>query len=394
MFEDISSDNHIESSGFDICDRVDVEVEYMHPFREFAGFGSPNRVGFDTDHGVPCCHKQLCHVATRTAQFEHRAAAPDHVEGERVRVVFRRKRHRHSIAFRHQVDVPYSSHSAASCTSGYFVVAARGWACDEQSRATVWLTDSPAPLVSLPWFDEPAVSIVIVSFGTGSVLQRCLSAVADTVSGGIAAEVILVDNHHPRRGHFAGNRVAISSRGIRLLQPSTNLGFGGGNNAGVGVARAPIVALINPDVILAPSQLSVLLDEAVAHPDLITAPALVSADGSIQEIGMRIISNGDTRPITEVGSHPLDYASAACWLLSTELFARVGGFDDAFHPAYYEDVDFALRAADLGAGTRVVDSVRVVHEHHGSTTELPDVVAPRRVFIDRWADFVASRPAT
>jgi GT2 family glycosyltransferase len=238
------------------------------------------------------------------------------------------------------------------------------------------------------------VSIVIVAFGTGLVLDRCLESLADACAAdGIAAEVIVVDNAHPRRGHAAGHRVAISTRGIRLMQPDDNLGFGGGNNAGVAAARAPMIALVNPDVMVVPGQLPALLDEARDHPQSICAPALSFPDGTVQEIGMRIISDGDTRPILESGSHAPDYASAACWVLSSELFTRLGGFDAAFHPAYYEDVDFALRVAAAGGGTRIVESVRVVHEHHSSTTDAePDVARQRDVFVNRWADLVASRP--
>ena len=262
-----------------------------------------------------------------------------------------------------------------------------------ESAELVRVTASPVPRVVIPWVDEPELSVVIVAFGTGLALDRCLGSLGASITADeIAAEVIVVDNAHPQRGHAAGNRTAIASRGVRLIQPSTNLGFGGGNNAGVAVARASTLALINPDVIVAPGQLRALLNAARSRPDLISAPALIFPDGALQEMGMRIINNGDTRPILESGSHPPDYASAACWFLSAELFSRLEGFDPAYHPAYYEDVDFALRAAQLGGGTQVIDSVLVVHEHHGSTTSPPDVAKQQQVFLDRWQELVASRP--
>ena len=46
---------------------------------------------------------------------------------------------------------------------------------------------------------------------------------------------------------------------------------------------------------------------------------------------------------------------------------RLGGFDPAYHPAYYEDVDVALRARRLGGSTVVCPGSTVVH-HRGSGT--------------------------
>src|SRR5581483_7942743 len=43
----------------------------------------------------------------------------------------------------------------------------------------------------------------------------------------------------------------------------------------------------------------------------------------------------------------VDYCSGACIMIPRQLFAELGGFDERFAPAYYEDVDlaFAVRAA-------------------------------------------------
>ena len=35
----------------------------------------------------------------------------------------------------------------------------------------------------------------------------------------------------------------------RLLRPESNLGFAGGANAGIAAARAPLILLLNPDVV-------------------------------------------------------------------------------------------------------------------------------------------------
>jgi GT2 family glycosyltransferase len=259
--------------------------------------------------------------------------------------------------------------------------------------ARVVQTAAPQPIARFTWHDDPVVSVVIVAYGTGTVLDRCLMALARAADAeSIAMDVLVVDNLHPRLGSWAGDRLCLLTEGVRLVRTTANLGFGGGNSAGIAAARAETVCLLNPDVMLAPGQLTRLLAEAGTKPDHIVAPGLLNEDGTVQELGRRILSNGLTEPIMSSGSHAPDYASAACWVLSRSLYDAVGGFDPIYHPAYYEDVDLVLRARDLGYGLTVVDDVRVVHTQHGSAGQRPDVERQKALFMERWRDLVRSRP--
>ena len=136
-----------------------------------------------------------------------------------------------------------------------------------------------------------------------------------------------------------------------------------------------------------PGQLALLVDRARAHPDRIVAPGFRNLDGSVQELGSRLLSNAEVAPILEGDSRPPDFASAACWLFQRSVYERLGGFDPVYHPAYYEDVDFALRAAGAGVHTEIVADVLVTHVKGSSVVE-PDVWRQRAVFRRRWADCV------
>lgn len=257
---------------------------------------------------------------------------------------------------------------------------------------TITVTDSPAPDVAFPWVDAPALSVVIVTFGTGLVLDRCLASLQRSMEAdSLDLEVVVVDNRHPRRGSWVADRLCLTTSGVRLLRADANLGFGGGCAAGISAARADLICLANPDVAFAPGQLARLVDIARGNPGRIIAPGLLNEDGTTQELGQRIRADGWTSPVLPGDDVQHDYASAACWLLSRDLFESVGGFDPAYHPAYYEDVDFVLRAEQLGYELVVVDDVRVVHTQHGSSGQEPDVERQRAVFRERWADHLAAR---
>jgi GT2 family glycosyltransferase len=73
--------------------------------------------------------------------------------------------------------------------------------------------------------------------------------------------------------------------------------------------------------------------------------------------------------------------------MTREVHERLGGFDPAYHPAYFEDVDLALRARAHGWRVVVHPGVTVVH-HRGTGT--PGRAAPasaqREILLRRWPE--------
>lgn len=255
------------------------------------------------------------------------------------------------------------------------------------------VTDAAGAPIRFERSSDPQVSFVIVSFGHGEVLIEALTHLADDLAGAsIAADVVLVDQPHPELGHASSDAVARCTSGVVVHRVADNSGFAAGTNLGVAISAAPVICLHNPDVLLEPGQAAALLAAHRADPDAIVVPRLVNRDGSTQERGWRVIHDGWTRPILDDDEFDADYGSAACWVLSRRTWDDVGGFDPGFFPAYYEDVDFALRAAERGHPTRIVDDIAVIHEWSVNVRGgPPEVAAQRRRFVDKWADLVADR---
>ena len=264
-------------------------------------------------------------------------------------------------------------------------------------------TASPAPRAR---FDaaEPApdVSIVVVAYGTGPVVLDTLASIAAAarVDPDPSVEVIVVSNPHPVHGQRTLVDLRLSTRGVCVVIPPDNLGFGGGCELGALAARGELLAFVNPDVEVPTGWLGPLVAAIRSKPVAphIAAPVLVEADGSVQEIGQRLYRTGATAPILERGPDDgpvaVDYASAACWVMTRDAHERLGGFDAAYHPAYFEDVDLALRVHRAGGRCLVVPTVRVVH-HRGVGT--PDDAAPasaqRDRLLERWPAVRWERPA-
>ncbi len=249
-------------------------------------------------------------------------------------------------------------------------------------------TASPAPRVVVAAAPAPIVSFVYVTYGTSAAvidesLQRLVSS---CVTAEMAAEIIVVDNLHPLHGHATGHHLALTTSGVRLALPDRNLGFGGGNELGIGAARSSVVCLINPDLMVHDAWLPPMLAELADHPHDVIAPRLLDADGNLDEAGQLVGPDGFTAPAPD-GADRVDYASAACWLMTTDLHERVGGFDPRFHPAYFEDVDFAFRLRRLGGRIRIHDGVSVTHLRGGSVgirDPIVDVSPQWAVFTELW----------
>jgi GT2 family glycosyltransferase len=272
-----------------------------------------------------------------------------------------------------------------------------------------FVTRSPAPLAvarSTPTepnaIEGPAhieVSLVIVTYGTGRIVVDAIDRLARSLDGGPPFEIVVVDNPHAAAPNRSRNELALSTAGVRVLRASRNLGFGGGCELGALHARGRVLAFVNPDLLVEPGWLAPML-ELVDQGAAIVAPVLVNSDGSVQEAGARVHADGSTSPLLDVdavadGTIVPDYASAACWLLTREAHERSGGFDPAFHPAYYEDVDLSLRVAAQGGRLRIATGARVEHRRGTGTLDASatvDTSDQRQLVLERHPAVRWTRP--
>ena len=247
----------------------------------------------------------------------------------------------------------------------------------------------------------PTVSIVIVTYGTGPIVLDALDAVARHTT--VRHEVIVVDN--PTADGRTRTAESLAGREeVRLIEAEENLGFSGGNNLGAREAFGDFVCFLNPDVIVSDGWLAPLL-AALDDPIVgISAPVLVDPGGSLQEAGQLLYDDGCTAAVggpevtpgewAQAFTRDVDYASAACWVVRRDDFLALGGFDERYRPAYFEDVDYALRVEQAGQRTRLVASIPVVHHHgQGATVDVrPIAERSRDTFRSIWADRLTRQP--
>lgn len=218
------------------------------------------------------------------------------------------------------------------------------------------------------------LSTVIVNWNSGAWLPRLLTSLQPLRSD--LQETLVVDN-----ASVDGSANAVSAfPGVRLERSKSNLGFAGAANLGIRKVASPMVMLLNPDLEVIPSAVGKLYSDALPRTRVaITCGELLGLDGLPQaEFQFRPLPTASSvirdalfidellgrprrvRSANLAGSHQLQPA-AAFWILRREAWEDLGGFDERFHPAWFEDVDFCLRSLNRGWQIRCVPVPCAVH---------------------------------
>jgi GT2 family glycosyltransferase len=243
---------------------------------------------------------------------------------------------------------------------------------------------------------EPVVSIVVVTHGAWSWVERALIAAAHT---DVPHEIIVVDNASP---DGTVNQIRARFPDVRLLVNDTNAGFGAANNQAARIARGEVLALVNSDAIVPTGWVAPLL-AALRRPGVgAVVPALVNEDGTMQIAGALAAPDGSVLALGNGDDvddpawrfpRATDFGAAACMLLRRDTFLQAGGFLDAYNPAYFEDVDLCLTLLERGLRTMYIPEVRVLHGGFSSGGEAAAATLFERnrpVFVARWGDKLAA----
>ncbi|NOZ08595.1 MAG: glycosyltransferase, partial [FCB group bacterium] len=245
------------------------------------------------------------------------------------------------------------------------------------------------------------VSIIIPVFNNVGYTKRCLQTLAKNTKY-TNYEVIVVDNaSDDGTSEFLKKEREINDR-IRVITNEKNLGFVTANNQAAEIARGDYLFCLNNDTEVQPGWLTPLVEFARTHEDCgVVGSKLVYPDNTLQEAGGIIFADGNGWNYGR-GQNPkdvrfnfvreVDYCSGAAILVRKSLWEKVGGFDDRYAPAYYEDTDLCFNARKEGYKVYYHPHSVVVH-HEGKTagTDLNSgykkyQAINRKKFVKKWKE--------
>ena len=213
--------------------------------------------------------------------------------------------------------------------------------------------------------ESPTVSIIIVNAGNCGHVLRCLETLWRNTQS-VVYEVVVVDiSGHEEDLALLRNCGA----GVRLFETGINRHFGEAANLGAERATGRYLCFLSPNIRVSLDWLTSLLaalDEA--PPARAIAPLILAQDGTIAEAGGFMSAELGPRPrlsgknveVAGTETRPVDYASSDCLLMTRHSFVQVGGFDFAYEPGLYEDVDLCLKLRAGGGQTLICPGTTVV----------------------------------
>jgi len=250
------------------------------------------------------------------------------------------------------------------------------------------MSETPTPAAAPPPAAELAV--VILSWNTRELLERCLATVVGQEHG-LALEVCVVDNAS-RDG--SAELVAAKFPSVKLLRNGVNEGYARGNNQGARATTAPLLLLLNSDTEVRPGALAKLAHVLRRFPEYgAVAPKLVNPDGSVQRACMRFPTLVDgflfdswferkfgrseavrryfMDDFDHQGDADVDQPPGAALMMRRADWDAVGGFDERLW-LFYNDVELCRRLHDRGQRIRYVASAEVLHHRGKSTAQYRD----------------------
>ena len=221
---------------------------------------------------------------------------------------------------------------------------------------------------------DPRVSICILVLDRARLALACLESLRRPGACPPGTEFVVVANGTPAE-QLEG---LTAHEDVVLVVNQVNLGFPAGCNQAASLARAPLLVFLNDDSTVERGCIDALVGAASDDPTIGAVGArILSADGTLEEAGSVIWSDGSCDHVGE-GLPPgsdayqeprdVDYASANGLLVSRRAWDVVGGFDERYFPAYFEDVDLCLALAAHGLRTRYEPQARVIHRGSQSSS--------------------------
>ena len=239
------------------------------------------------------------------------------------------------------------------------------------------------------------ISVLIPVFNRVALTRACLDSLFRTLPEGLAAEVFVYDD---RSTDATLAYLETQRHRVTVLRGETRGSFAKNNNAMARMASGRHLVLLNNDTVLTPGWLEPML-ELAAEPAIGVVANWHTVPGSttVNHAGVvfdprkrsRHLYEGMDIASLEPARDPREFQAvcAACCVIPSDLYRRVGGFDESFRTGY-EDLDLCLRVRQTRAA--VLCTGRSMIGHHGSSTpgRFEYDRENRRLFESRWFDAI------
>jgi GT2 family glycosyltransferase len=218
-----------------------------------------------------------------------------------------------------------------------------------------------------------SIAIAILNFNGVKLLKRFLPSV---LKHSAQAAVYVVDN-----GSTDDSKKLLAEQfpEVTTIVLDANLGYAAGYNEGVKQIKESIICFLNSDVQVTENWTSPIIDFFSDNPDVAVVQPKIkdlnnpeyfeyagAAGGYLDFMGLPYCRGRFGRTCEmDKGQYddktPITWASGACFFVRKSVFEALNGFDSTFF-MHFEEIDFCLRAKNLGHKIWYVGASCVYHQ--------------------------------
>lgn len=222
------------------------------------------------------------------------------------------------------------------------------------------------PLLSIPQWENPQVSIVIPVYNQFAYTYYCVQSILKS-SGDITYEILIANDCSTD----LTTDIERIMPGVKLVTTEKNVRFLRNCNNAAKYATGKYILFLNNDTQVLENWLEPLVTLIESAEDIgMVGSKLIYPDGRLQEAGGILWKDGSAWNFGNCQNPQLpefnyvkevDYISGAAIMTYRSLWEEMGGFDELFVPAYCEDSDLAFTIRKMGYRVMYQPKSVVVH---------------------------------
>jgi GT2 family glycosyltransferase len=239
------------------------------------------------------------------------------------------------------------------------------------------------------------LTVILVLYNKAELTYRCLKSLHSLER---MPKILVIDNASSDQSQ----ELMSKCKGITYIRNEENVGFLKACNQAREHIDTKYLLLLNNDSVVKYNAIDEALNTFRLQNNLgVVGAKILHLDGLLQEAGSIIWNDGSCIGYgrRKPGYLPqfnfmrdVDFVSGAFFMMPTNLWDKVGGFDEAFYPYYYEEVDLCMRIRSLGY--RIVYQPKCVIKHfeYGSSKDFDSALEQMqrnlKVFYDKHKDLL------
>lgn len=226
-----------------------------------------------------------------------------------------------------------------------------------------------------------SLSFAIVTYNNEKEVSAIINNIENTVPSGYSSMIFVIDNGSSDETVSIIKKSQTNFKNIKLIIPSTNKGFGAGNNEVLMYLNSDYHILVNPDITISSSkEIEKMIKYMDRHGNVgLLSPNILNTDMSNQKLykrnptvfdmALRFLSPNlmkkrqawfvhEETGYNKVGK--IEHASGAFMFFRTKEFIKIKGFDERYF-MYMEDADIT-RKVNINEEAIFFPYAYVVHE--------------------------------